>query len=139
MIPNLATKHEVKPVHSLQEITYLKKMFPDNIRQFNVYNGTTIVAGTTVFINKNVVHPQYISGNDDKNELGSLDYLYHHLITAVFADKSFFDFGISNENSGKNINQGLLFWKESFGAKTVSQRFYSVETKNYELLSNVLV
>jgi hypothetical protein len=139
LIPNLATKHEVKPVHTLKEITYIKNMFPYNIRQFNVYDGATIVAGTTVFVNKNVVHPQYISGNTDKNALGSLDYLYHHLITAVFSDKSFFDFGISNENSGKNINQGLLFWKESFGAKTVSQRFYSVETKNYELLSNVLV
>ncbi len=139
LIPNLNTKHRVKPVHTLNEITYLKSKFPDHIKQFNVYDNDKIVAGTTVFVTDNVAHPQYISGNSNKNELGSLDYLYHYLITDVFADKSFFDFGISNENGGKNVNQGLLFWKESFGAKTIVQRFYSVETINYKLLNNVLI
>ena len=139
LIPNLEQKHQVNPVHSIKEITYLKTMFPDNIRQFNVYDGAEIVAGTTVFVSKNVAHPQYISGNSAKNALGSLDYLYHHLITEIFADKSFFDFGISNENCGKNLNKGLLFWKESFGAQTVAQRFYSVETQNYKLLNNVMI
>ena len=139
LMPNLELKHQAKPVHTLAEITYLKSNFPKNIRQFNVYKGDTIVAGTTVFVSKNVAHPQYVSGNINKNELGSLDYLYHHLIKNVFADKTFFDFGISNENKGKNINEGLLFWKESFGAKTVSQRFYEVDTANFELLENVLL
>ena len=139
LIPNLNAKHHVNPVHTLNEITMLKSRFPENIRQFNVYHNDKIVAGTTIFVSKNVAHPQYISGNADKNALGSLDYLYYHLITAVFADKSFFDFGISNENFGKNINEGLLFWKESFGAKTVAQRFYEIETCNFALLKNVLL
>ena len=78
LIPNLDKKHEVKPVHSVDEITKLQQKFPENIRHFNVYDNEKIVAGTTVFIAKNVVHPQYISGNAAKNELGSLDYLYYH-------------------------------------------------------------
>ena len=139
LIPNLYAKHHVKPVHSLTEIMLLKVRFPDNIRQFNVYHNDKIVAGTTVFVSKNVAHPQYISGNSNKNELGSLDFLYHYLMTNVFIDKPFFDFGISNENFGKNINEGLLFWKESFGAKTVAQRFYEIETQNFTLLKNVFV
>ena len=139
LIPNLQLKHQVKPVHTLAEITYLHSKFPENIRQFNVYDGANIVAGTTVFVTKNVVHPQYVSGNNYKNKLGSLDYLYHHLIKNVFAEKAFFDFGISNENQGKNINEGLLFWKESFGAQTVVQRFYEIQTSNFELLENVLL
>ncbi|MFT5754300.1 MAG: hypothetical protein ACI924_001531 [Flavobacterium sp.] len=139
LIPNLNKKHQAKPVHTLEEITLLQKRFPENIRHFNVYDGKKIVAGTTVFSSKHVAHPQYVSGNDDKNELGSLDYLYHHLLTEVFKDKHYFDFGPSNENQGKNINEGLLFWKESFGTKTVVQDFYEVETANYGLLDTVML
>lgn len=138
LIPNLDKKHQVKPVHSVDEIKLLQSRFPENIRHFNVYHQDKIVAGTTVFITDKVAHPQYISGNSQKNELGSLDYLYHHLITEVFNDKNFFDFGISNEEHGTKINEGLLFWKESFGAKTVTQGFFEVETKNYSKLDNVL-
>lgn len=139
LIPNLNLKYQVKPVHSVEEIQMLQKRFPNNIRHFNVYDGDNIVAGTTVFITNNVAHPQYISGNSDKNELGSLDFLYHHLITEVFKDKNYFDFGISNEEQGRKIKEGLLFWKESFGAKTVIQPFHEVETDSYYLLDNVLI
>ncbi|RZJ64494.1 MAG: GNAT family N-acetyltransferase [Flavobacterium sp.] len=139
LIPNLDKKHEVKPVHSIAEIELLHKRFPENIRHFNVYDNGKIVAGTTVFVSQNVAHPQYISGNDHKNELGSLDYLYHFLITDVFKDAPFFDFGISNEDQGRKLNEGLVFWKESFGAKTVVQDFYEVATANHKLLENVLI
>ena len=139
LIPNLNAKHDVKPVHTLDEIKKLQQLFPDNIRHFNVYDNDKIVAGTTVFIANKVVHPQYVSGNAAKNELGSLDYLYHHLITTIFKEYSFFDFGISNEQHGRKLNEGLLFWKESFGAKTVIQYFQEVSTANYYLLDNVLL
>jgi len=139
LIPNLANKHQVKPVHSLDEIRLLQERFPENIRHFNVYKKDKIVAGTTVFVTDTVAHPQYISGNQDKNELGSLDFLYHFLISDVFRDKPFFDFGISNEEGGKKLNEGLVFWKESFGASTITQDFYEVCTKNHHLLDNVLI
>ncbi len=139
LIPNLAQKHKVKPIHSAQEIIKLQQEFPDNIRHFNVYHNDKIVAGTTVFVTDKVAHPQYISGNEQKNELGSLDFLYHHLITAVFNDKNYFDFGPSHEDNGKKINEGILFWKESFGAKTTVQDYYEVTTANYSLLENVLI
>lgn len=139
LIPNLSKKHQAKPVHSLEEIVALKNKFPEKIRQFNVYHNDEIVAGTTIFITDKVAHPQYLSGNERKNELGSLDFLYNHLITEVFHQKDYFDFGPSHENNGKSINQGILFWKESFGAKTTVQDFYEVETSNYKFLDNVLI
>jgi hypothetical protein len=139
LIPNLQLKHEAAPVHTLTEIELLHKKFPDTIRHFNVYHNNVIVAGTTVFVTDTVAHPQYISGNEDKNQLGSLDYLYTHLITNVFRDKKYFDFGISNEQQGKKLNSGLVFWKESFGARTVTHDFYEVETANYSLLNEVLI
>ena len=139
LIPNLAQKHEAKPVHSLAEMQMLKQRFPDNIRQFNAYHQEELVAGTTLFVTDEVAHSQYISGNNTKNQLGSLDYLHHHLITEVFKDKHYFDFGTSHEDNGYKINEGLLYWKESFGAKTTVQDVYEVKTANYSLLDAVLL
>lgn len=139
LIPNLETKHQATPVHSLKEIKLLHSRFPQNIRQFNVYENGQIVAGTTIFETKNVAHSQYISGNPNKNELGSLDFLHHYLMIEVFKDKNYFDFGISNESQGKKLNSGLSYWKESFGANTVVQDFYEVPTSNYDKLDTVLI
>ena len=139
LIPNLKEKHGATPAHSLEEITLLKKCFPKNIRQFNVYEKDILVAGTTIFETNEVAHSQYISGNADKNQIGSLDALHYHLITEVFKHKTFFDFGISNENHGKNVNKGLQFWKEGFGARTITQDFYEIKTESHKLLDKVFI
>jgi hypothetical protein len=136
LIPNLDERHNAKPVHSLEEIKLLKSLFPSNIRQFNVYHNDKIVAGTTIFETETVAHCQYISKYENDENLGSLDFLYHFLITDVFANKGFFDFGISNEAQGKKLNDGLSYWKESFGASTIVHDFYEVETKNYDKLDS---
>lgn len=135
---NLKNKHGATPVHSLEEILYLKQKFPENIKQFNVYHNGQIVAGATIFETERVAHCQYISGNEDKNILGSLDFLHDYLINTVYAGKRYFDFGTSNENNGKHINEGLQFWKEGFGARTMTQDFYKIQTKNHTELKTVL-
>ena len=139
LVPNLQTKFNTNPVHNLEEITKLKKHFPENIRQFNVYQNDKLVAGTTIFETETVAHAQYISGNESKSEIGSVDFLYHYLITDIFKNKQFFDFGTSNEQQGRKLNSGLNFWKESFGASTIVQNFYEVKTKNFDLLDNILI
>ena len=136
LIPNLDERHNAKPVHSLEEMKVLKSLFPKNIRQFNVYYNDKIIAGTTVFESEKVAHCQYISKYENEDNLGSLDFLYHFLITEVFASKRFFDFGISNESQGKKLNDGLSYWKESFGASTIVHDFYEVETKKYDKLDS---
>lgn len=139
LVPNLHKKHQSKPVHTAEEIKKLHAIFPENIRHFNVYKDEKIVAGTTIFITENVIHPQYISGNPQKNELGSLDYLYDFLINEISKDKKFFDFGPSHEQNGKKINNGILFWKESFGAKITIQDFYDISTSRFSALDNILI
>jgi len=140
LLPNLKSKYNTNPVHSIKEITYLKSKFPNLIKQFNVYFEDKLVGGVTVFITKNVIHPQYIAGNAAFNTLyGGLDFLYQHLITTVFPDEKYFDFGISNENRGRNVNESLHYWKESFGARTIVQNFYEIETKNFDQLKSVLI
>lgn len=139
LIPNLNDIHKVKPVHSVQEIQLLKDCFPNSIRQFNVYNKGEIVAGTTIFETENVAHAQYIASNSNRQELGSLDFLFNHLIKEVYQEKKFFDFGTSNENSGLNINTGLLYFKESFGARTIIQSTFEFSTENHHLLDTIFI
>lgn len=138
LIPNLQLQHQAAPVHSLEEITYLKGYFPKQIRQFNVYKEDRIVGGVTIFETQSVAHAQYISANQDKQEFGSLDIVFDHLINEVFKTKRYFDFGISNEQQGKIINLGLLSWKESFGAKPIVHDFYTIDTSNHKFLDAVL-
>jgi len=137
--PNLAQRHDAKPVHSLEEIKRLAAHFPKNIRQFNVVKEGEIVAGATLFDTGVAVHVQYISGNADKQQLGSLDFLFDYLINERYKDKKHFDFGISNINNGRNINEGLLYWKETFGARSIACKFYSVDTAKYTKLDSIFI
>ena len=139
LIPNLQKKHGVNPVHSLDEIKLLKKRFPKNIMQFNVYDQQKIIAGTTIFITEKVVHSQYISADETKNKTGSLDFLHDYLLKEVFTEKPYFDFGISNENNGFKVNSGLQYWKEGFGARAIVQDFYQLPIENYKRLDAVLI
>lgn len=139
LIPNLEEKHRAKPIHSVEEMDHLKSLFPNCIRQFNVYHNDIIVAGTTIFESQNVAHCQYISKYEKQKDLGSLDFLFHFLITEVFPKKRFFDFGISNESQGKKLNDGLSYWKESFGAGTIVHDFYEVDIINHSKLENILL
>lgn len=139
LIPNLYEKHKAKPIHSLEEIESLKKKFPNNIRQFNVYKEKNIVAGVTVFETEKVAHVQYISANQQKQQLGSLDLIFDYLINQEFKSKPYFDFGISNENQGKQVNFGLMHWKESFGGRSIVHDFYEIKVENQFLLEDIFI
>lgn len=139
LIPNLELRHGAKPVHSTEEITRLAKAFPKNIHQFNVYHKEEIVAGCTIFETKTTAHVQYISANSDRQQLGSLDLLFQFLIDERFSDKGFFDFGTSNENQGLNVNGGLLYWKECFGARSKACYFYEVDPSKHTQLDTVII
>ena len=139
LIPNLSLRHGVAPVHNLEEIQTLSNSFPKNIKQFDVYKDTTIVGGATIFESKNVAHVQYISADQNKQQFGTLDFLFKYLIRERYSNKQYFDFGASNENQGKSINEGLQYWKECFGARSISQNFYEVKTSNYKNLESIFI
>ena len=134
LIPNLSEKHDASPVHTLEEIKLLASRFPNNIAQVNVYKDEKIVAGTTVFLTKNVIHPQYVSANSDKNVLGSLDLLYDFIVNDYNDEKKYFSFNTSSEEQGELLNQGLIFWKEGCGARSHVFNNYVLETDIYKTL-----
>ena len=65
--------------------------------------------------------------------------MHLHLIKNVFQNKSCFDFGISNENQGKHINEGLNYWKEGFGARTITQDFYDINLDAVDKLDTIFI
>lgn len=139
LVPNLWQRHQVKPVHTLDEIHCLSAFNAPFIRQFEVWEKGEIVAGTTVFETQTTAHTQYISSTPRGRDLGALGLLIDHLVQRVFSHKAFFDFGTVNENEGKNVNRGLMEWKESFGAKPYVHQFYKLDPGRFEVLDKAMV
>lgn len=139
LIPTLQAIHGESPVHSHTEIQLLKNKYPKNIRLFSVLKDDSMIAGCVIFESEKVAHAQYISSNSDGRRMGALDFLFDHLIHEEFKNKKYFDLGTSNQNQGKNINEGLLHWKESFGARSVVHEFYEILTANHIYLKDVFL
>lgn len=123
---NLMQRYGVGPVHSLAEIELLHGRFPDAIRLFTARQHGEVVAGVVMFETPTVAHVQYISANDAGKELHALDLLFRTLLEERYRDKAFFDFGISNEDAGRVLNEGLVAQKEGFGARTVTHDYYEL-------------
>lgn len=124
---NLKARHGVTPAHTLPEIQMLHQRFPDNIRLFAAYAGESLLAGTVLFVNPLVVHAQYIAVSNAGREVGALDLVISELITKVFVTKTWFSFGISTEAGGTVLNQGLIEYKEGFGARAFVHDFYEIK------------
>ena len=125
----LALQHNEKSVHSLGEIKKLITLFPNNIKVFVAKKENKILAGTLIFKNTNIVHTQYLANSHEGKIFGALDFVIDKLITEVYKDKKYFDFGISNEEAGRYLNTGLIAQKEGFGARAVVHDFYELEIK----------
>ena len=82
---------------------------------------------------------QYIGSNSEKNSLGSLDFLFYNLITEHLSNYKYFDFGNSHEEVGMKINKGLNYWKEGYGARSLTHDFYEINISNFHKLNNLMI
>ncbi|MBY0499337.1 MAG: GNAT family N-acetyltransferase [Nitrosomonas sp.] len=125
---NLANKHGVKPVHTLEEIMMLSERFPANIRCVCGRLNEHVVAGVVVFVTPTAHHAQYIASSDEGYEISALDAILEHCIDAAVQRKMrWFDFGISNENQGMVLNEGLYKFKCEFGGGGAVHEFYELD------------
>lgn len=125
LIPRLHDRFDKKPVHSLEEILLLKKRFPKNIELIAAFLENEMIAGTVLFKNVSFTKSQYIGSKANYNKLGSLDLLHFEIIRNMESD--YFDFGTSLQDNSLHENEGLLSWKEQFGARTLC--FYTYTFK----------
>ena len=105
----------------------IHERFPENIRLFLALGPDgNPWAGTVVYETERVAHAQYIAASAEGKTLGALDCLFDWLIAERYADKAYFDFGISTEQGGTWLNEGLQFQKEGFGARAVVYDAYEI-------------
>lgn len=124
----LLREHGTHPVHTLNEIMLLTNRFPDNIKLFLAVDAEdNVLAGIWVFICGKVVHTQYMAASYEGKKNGALDLVVVELINYIQQDYEYLDFGISTENGGAILNEGLIFQKEGFGGRGICYDAWKME------------
>lgn len=124
----LACRHQTKPVHSVNEITRLQSLHPSEIRLWTIHRpDTAMLGGTLLYLTPMAVHAQYIATNEEGRRCGALDMLFDELLRKDFDGRRFFDFGISTEQGGTVLNDGLLTQKQEFGGRAVCYDTYTLD------------
>jgi hypothetical protein len=132
---NLRERYGARPVHNLQEITLLHERFPREIRclvaeRVAADGGAPVIEGGIVyFVAGPVVHIQYPHATPKGKDDGVMDLLYTALIEQARQrpEIRFFDFGTSNEDAGRYLNETLVAQKEGFGGRGVAYRIFRWE------------
>lgn len=126
MEANLRERYGVSPVHSIGEMQLLMSRFPERIRLFLAMNGDRAEAGAIVYeCNDMVVHIQYGHATPQGKNDGALDMLYLYLMERYRNEGiAYLDFGNSNEQGGRYLNEQLIAQKEGFGGRAVVYRTF---------------
>lgn len=125
---NLARKHDARPVHSLEELGTLHERFPNLIQVRCALINGAVEAGVVFFNAARVWHAQYIAASEAAYDVSALDAVFDAAIAeAQHAGARYFDFGTSNEDGGKVLNDGLYRFKSEFGGGGVAHEFYELE------------
>lgn len=124
LLSSVLSKFGCTPVHSANELNFLKERFPKQMRIFGASLNGKLLAATLIYDFGHVVHSQYLASSDEGKTLGALDYVLSQLIQTIFSDKKYFSFGISTEDQGRYLNEGLIRQKEGFGGRGLVHDFY---------------
>lgn len=123
----LRAKYGTKPTHTAAEIGMLASRFPAHIKLYLVYKEDTCLGGSILYETEDVIHTQYIGITSEGKDAGALDCLVDYLLHNLIEKHKYFSFGISTEQEGKVLNEGLVRNKESFGARAITNDFYRID------------
>ena len=124
-------KHDAKLVHTLDEILLLHERFPNEIQFVVAILNERVEAGVVLFQAPMVNHAQYIASSGKGYTVNALDLVFEHAISDAEAQgKRYFDFGISNEDGGRILNEGLYTFKAEFGAGGCVHEFYEIDLRS---------
>ncbi len=127
----LQKRHNRRPVHSSEEMKLLMGRFPQNIKLWvSRANDGRMLAGAWIYIYNNVVHTQYLATNAEGRGCGALDMVIDRLIHEYAPTHQWLDFGISTEEDGRLLNEGLVQQKEGFGGRGVCYNVYELDLRN---------
>jgi hypothetical protein len=125
-------KHNATPTHSLQDLITLKKSYPEQIRQFNVYYKGKAISGSTMFIANSQVSLCFYN---------MVDYDYEHIAPSHLSidnvigwsrknEYKWFDFGVSQDTTSDNPmtpSMSLIHFKELFNTRGIFRSTYHLK------------
>ena len=123
----LGERYGTRPVHTLDEIKLLQSRFPDNLRLYTATHDGELLAGVVMYYSGPVAHSQYIGASQQGKESKALTLLFDWLIKES-AEKGYryFDFGISNEDHGRYLNEGLVRQKCRLGGRGIVYNTFEI-------------
>jgi hypothetical protein len=120
----LGWRHGATPVHSCEELELLRSRFPGEILLRTVEQDGEMLAGVLAYRYPTAWHTQYMAASPEGRRVGALDLIIATLIDeARGAGAAWLSFGTSTTAQGRELNKGLLWQKESFGARSVTHDF----------------
>lgn len=124
----LDQRYGTRPVHTLDEISLLHDRFPENIRLYTATLSGELIAGVVLYVSSSVAHCQYIAASPLGMETKALTLLFSRLINK-YAEAGFryFDFGTSNEDHGRYLNEGLVRQKSRLGGRGIVHNTYQID------------
>ena len=123
----LSERHEAAPVHTAEELQLLMDRFPDNIRLHEIRLDGKLAAGVCIYDTGVTAHTQYIATTAEGRHCNMLTPLMVHLMDEVYAGRRYFDFGTSNEDHGRVLNEGLVRQKCAYGGSGVVYTRWSID------------
>jgi hypothetical protein len=124
----LEERHRSCPVHTGAEIRLLSERFPRNIVLLGVKTDGAWVAGGWLFFTGHVCHTQYLASNAHGRKWGAMDALIVEAIKIARERQCrYLSLGPSTLDAGRFLNEGLLAFKEMFGASSFCYDRYEVE------------
>lgn len=123
----LDERYGTRPVHTLDEMRLLHGRFPDGIRLYAATLDGEMLAGVVMYLSQPVAHCQYIGASPQGKDSKALTLLFDYLIgEAKASGYRYFDFGISNEDHGRYLNEGLVRQKSRLGGRGIVYNTFEI-------------
>ena len=123
----LDERYDTRPVQTLDEILLLQSRFPDDIRLYTATLDGELLAGVVMYLSAPVAHCQYIGASPRGKDSKALTLLFDYLIQeSTRLGYRYFDFGISNEDHGRYLNEGLVRQKSRLGGRGIVYNTFEI-------------
>lgn len=126
----LHSRHSTNPVHSLEDLRYLIKILPENIRISVCYIDEVLCSGLILFVNQNAAIVQYWGSTHAGRKINALDPLVVDAIRWCQEKKlTWFVPGVSTSESGLKVDTGIYEYKLSLGSGTISTTTLNIDLR----------
>ena len=124
----LSQRHGAKPTHTQREIQSLKSLLPGQVRLLAAKRGGALVGGIIlVTIHDRALYTLYMAQDYASQQYHPMHLLLRDaLCLAIREKRSVLHLGVSTEDGGTKINEGLFFFKESFGCRPVRRESWEL-------------